>query len=629
MIASPRTSRLGLTGLLVASAGLFAGCNSGGSSASPFAPYSINGLVMDQATGVGLSGAAVSGGGKSTVTDSRGYFSLEGLAAGQVTLSVTQDGFAPAFATPRASEKPESTLVTMKKRGALQSLSPSANRTLSQSTEAGPYAVTFVAGSLDTTDSSLRVSITPVDPTKEAAVLPGSLVTASSTVLFPVTFAEFSILDSSGVRVQLKSGQSATVELPIPPRLRDQYPLGAKIHCYAFNAATGAWDDFVDGTVRSSTVDGATPVLAAAIKHFSWYGGAPEGNDCFDVAGRVVSAVDGKPLGNARVEATPGAYTYSDADGYFTVVASGDSTSFFAYQTGYDVDGSLTGTKGAKYIEFGEVQQQLQGLTKKPCSTTAGAGAAPPGGTLGGRDNPVVVKVGAIAREAYEVSAILSGGSGTSPGSIMVTIQGGVPGPDGKLTNPTETSGAKVTVSNGTASASLPELVPGTGMYMLAASSTFSIAKGHTYQLAIDADGNGSIDGTGSASVVGDLVFTVPVSAGTYPASGFTASWTDTGTSLGGAAYSAVYFLVIQSSSTASASYQFGSALTATPYDLTKGPGNPLSPGSYTASLTAYSGFASATGGSNLMQSKNITGPGLSGTALSVGTSIEVGFTLQ
>ena len=36
------------------------------------------------------------------------------------------------------------------------------------------------------------VSITPVDPTKEAKVLPGQLVTTSSSVLFPVTFAEFS-----------------------------------------------------------------------------------------------------------------------------------------------------------------------------------------------------------------------------------------------------------------------------------------------------------------------------------------------------------------------------------------------------------------------------------------------------
>jgi hypothetical protein len=625
MTALTRTPAFHLAGLL-ALAGLLDACSCGGTSG--LSPGSVNGLVMNAATGVGLTGAAVSGGGKSTTTDSRGYFSLEGLTSGPVTVSVTLAGFAPAYATPRASDKPESTLVTMKAQGTPQTYSPSATKTLSQSTEAGPYAVSFTGGSLDTTDSNLTVSITPVDPTKEASVLPGSFVTTSSQILFPVTFAEFSILDSSGNRVQLKSGQSATVELPIPVRLRSQYPLDAKIHCYAFNPATGAWDDFVDGTVRASSVDGATPVLAAAIKHFSWYGGAPQGNDCQDVVGRVVSAVDGTPLGNARVEATPGGYTYTDADGYFTVVAeSGSDTSFTAYQTGYDVDGSLTGMKGAKYIEFGEVQPALTGLTSKPCTTTAPAGAAPPAGTLGGRDNPVSIKVG-LAKLAYNATAILSAGSGGSNGSVLVTLQSGVPGSDGKLTSPGAASGAKITLSSGSSSTTLAEVFQGTGLYELATGDTFAISAGHTYQLAIDADGNGSIDGTGTASVVGDLAFTAPTEGGTYPASGFTTSWTDTGTALGGSAYSAVYYLAISGTSTGF--YQFSSALQATPYDVLRGPGNALPPGSYTASLVAFSGFFSGAGSNNIMQANNISGVGLTGTALSVGgAATDVNFTLQ
>jgi hypothetical protein len=416
--------------------------------------------------------------------------------------------------------------------------------------------------------------------------------------------------------------------LPIPTRLRSEYPLGAKIHCYAFNAATGAWDDFVDGEVRASSIDGATPVLAAAIKHFSWYGGAPEGNDCFEIVGRVVSAVDGSPLGNARVEATPGSYTYTDADGYFSVLGSGSSTSFFAYQTGYDVDGSLTGTPGAKYIEYGETQQMLQGLTPRDCNASSTGGGSSPAGTLGGgRDNPVVVKVGAITKEAYEVVAILSAGSGSGGGSLSVIIEGGVPGPDGELTNKTPTSGAKITVSDGTASAQVPEISPGSGYYMLATGGV-SIIKGHTYQLAIDVDGNGSIDGTGTASTVGDIAFAVPASGGTYSASNFTASWTDTGTTLGGAAYSAVYFLSITNTSSTAAFYQWTSTLQLAPYDMIQGPGHLLPPGSYTASIVSYSGFAGGSSGS-LNQSKNITGVGISGTAFSVGTQVEVSFTLQ
>ena len=101
--------------------------------------------------------------------------------------------------------------------------------------------------------------------------------------------------------MNLKASDSAQVELPIPPALRSTYPANSKIHCYAYDPATGKWEDFVEGTVQTSSVDGTSPVLAASIRHFSWYGGAPQGNNCVDVYVSVVSAVDGKPLGNARV----------------------------------------------------------------------------------------------------------------------------------------------------------------------------------------------------------------------------------------------------------------------------------------------------------------------------------------
>jgi hypothetical protein len=596
-------------------------------SASPLGPGSITGLVMDLGTGVGIPSAAVSAAGKSTTTDARGYFTLDGLASGPVTVTVTKTGFAPAYATPRASDKPESTRVAMKKQGTAQSYSPTAARTLSQTTEAGPYAVTFLANSLDSTDANLKVSITPVDPTKEASVLPGSLVTTSDSVLDPVTFAEFSILDSAGNRVQLKSGQSATVELPIPVKLRGTYPLDSKIHCYAFNPTTGAWDDFVDGTVRASSVDHTTPVLAAAIKHFSWYGGAPQGNDCYDVVGRVVSAVDGRPLGNARVESTPGATTYTDADGFFTVLSSGTTPNYFAYQTGFDIDGSLTGMPGAKYIEFGQVSEELNGLVRKPCSTSApAAGAAPPGTKGGSRNNPVTIKVGAIGQEAYQATAIVSGGTGSSPGSILVTLEAGLPGPDGTLGNTTPTGGAKITLRGASGSALLTELAAGT--YFFTAAGALTIEKGKAYQLELDVDGNGSVDGQGTVSVVGDLAFTVPAQGGSYLASTFTASWTDTGTTLGGPGYSALYQVQVSNAASTAAWFQLVSGLSAPAFNLFQSPPGPLPAGTYTANLTAFSGFASGPS-SSFTQSNNITGVGISGTALSAGTATSVTFTLR
>ena len=214
---------------------------------------------------------------------------------------------------------------------------------------------------------------------------------SNSSVLLPVTFAEFTLRDSTGKRLNLKSSASATVELPIPAALRSAYPLATKIHCYSYDATTGKWADFVDGTVQVSSVDGTSPVLAASIRHFSWYGGAPEGNDCVDVFVKVTSAVDGKPLANARVEATPGTVAYTDATGVASVRSAVGPTpsEFTAYQTGIDVDGSLTGTAGAKYIEFGRVDVELVGLVTKACSEPASGGQ--PSGT-GSSGSPIGIE---------------------------------------------------------------------------------------------------------------------------------------------------------------------------------------------------------------------------------------------
>ena len=322
---------------------------------------------------------------------------------------------------------------------------------------------------MDTTDTNLTVSITPLDPTKEQAALPGSLVSGGATpsLLVPVTFAEFTIRDSTGKRVNLLPSASAQVELPIPPALRSAYPLDTKIHCYAYDATTGKWEDFVEGTVKLSSVDGTSPVLAASVRHFSWYGGAPQGNNCVDVYVKVVSAVDGKPLGNARVEASPGTVAYTDADGNALVRSAIGNTpsTYVAYQTGYDVDGSLTGLKGAKYIEFGKVEEDLVGLVQKPC--TGDPGPTPgQSNVTGSQSTPLVLSIGRLTGLLYQATAILSAGESGTRGQVQVILEEGVPGPDGMIVDPMPAGGAKITVAEmGGTPVALTEIAAGTGFY--------------------------------------------------------------------------------------------------------------------------------------------------------------------
>jgi hypothetical protein len=597
------------------------GAKGGTGSSEPIVPAdepgTIYGIVTDIGTGAGVPGAEVTSGGQSATTDEHGAFELDGLAAGDVTVAIDASGYAPAFANATVGDMTESVLAKVKKQGEAQSYDADSEMTLSEKTDAGPYAVILEPNSLDTDDSDLTVSITPLDPTKEAEALPGSLVAGGdSSLLVPVTFAEFSILDSSGNRVNLKSSASAQVELPIPPALRADYPLDSKIHCYAYDPATGKWEDFVEGTVRLSSVDGMTPVLAASVRHFSWYGGAPEGNNCVDVYVKVVSAVDGTPLGNARVEASPGTSAYTDADGVALVrtAIGGTPSSYVAYQTGLDVDGSLTGMKGAKYIEFGKVEEDLVGLVQKPCT---GDPSPTPGqkGVPGAVDQPLEVQVGQLTGLLYEATAFLTADEGDSGGQVEVVLEQGVPGPDGTIEDPEPASGARIflsVVGSSDAPLELSELAAGTGVYSLLDSTM--ITPGKQYSLAIDGDGNGSIDGTGTAFALGDVEWTNPMDGDTVSASDFTASWSDTGSSVGGESYAPLYEAVLSGDSD-------GAIYLGTDRQfLVKSevyPDMDLAPGTYTGSITGFSGAFSATGS----VSNNITGQGVTGLFYSVSSS--------
>lgn len=594
------------------------GTGAKGGSSEPIVPAAepgtIYGIVTDIGTGAGVPGAEVTSGDQSATTDEHGAFELDGLAAGDVTVTIEASGYAPAFVNATVGDMTESVLAKVKKQGEAQSYEADAEMTLSEETDAGPYAVILEPNSLDTDDTDLTVSITPLDPTTEAEALPGSLVAGGdSSLLVPVTFAEFSILDSSGKRVNLKSSASAQVELPIPPALRSTYPLDSKIHCYAYDSATGKWEDFVEGTVRLSSVDGMTPVLAASVRHFSWYGGAPEGNNCADVYVKAVSAVDGTPLVNARVEASPGTSAYTDADGVALVrtAIGGTPSSYVAYQTGLDVDGSLTGTTAAKYIEFGKVEEELVGLVQKPCT---GAPSPTPGqtGVPGAIDQPLEVQVGRLTGLLYDARASLI------TGVVEVYLEQGVPGPDGELEVPEPTSGARIFLSEvGSSDPPLELFEIGIGTYMLLDETT----AGKQYLLAIDGDGNGSIDGTGTAFAMGQIEWTNPRDGDTVSASDFTASWSDTGSSIDG--YAPLYVVALSGDSDG-AFYK----VTDRQFLVKSGayPDMDLAPGTYTGSVTGFGGAFLAT---NFVTVNNITGQGVTGVFYSESVTDSITFTVE
>lgn len=609
----------------------------------------MSGFVTDLGTGAKLPGVTVQavGGGQTATTDETGAFTLSGLAEGKAKLSFVKSGYAPGYASAQTGDA-TGVLVTLKKEGKAQPYNPSTAQTLYQTTEAGPYAVIFQPGSLDTSDPNLKVSITPLDPTKESQALPGQLL-AGSIPLLPVTFAEFSILDSAGQRVNLKPSASAIVELPIPPDLRSAYKIGDKIHCYSYNPATGQWEDFVEGTVEVSSVDGSTPVLRASIRHFSWYGGAPEGTKCRD-AGVLVVDASGKPLEGARVVVQPGVNGTTNAKGVASVwIPEGTpNPKMYAYKESTNADGRIPELpRTAKVIDIGyfvieDFGAVFPGLVEKDCASISPSRAARGPSAQAGKgtpSDPFVIKLAPVGQAVYQVTAILLADNSSAAaasvhrsatgGSVLVTLEQGIPNPDGELEAPTPVDGAKISLSDPSGnSAGLTGVGQGSGSYYL--QGGLPLTPGTRYTLKIDADGNGSIDGSGSAYAVGNVAWKSPQNGSSLPSSGFTAQWTDSASSTPG--YSAVYYAFLGSSDPNSLDFDYyvGPGLQFTPHSNAQGATTttPLKPGSYDGVLWAFSGAYSPAGNNNFSVSDNITGVGLSGRFYSFSQARSVNFTL-
>ncbi len=598
--------------------GLLAACgsgDSGGGNNGSSAPNTVVGLVTDIGSGARLAGVTVRvvGSSQTTTTDSRGEFILQNLPPGLVKVDVEKAGYAPGHGLAESTSSAQAMLIALKKEGAEQSYNPTQARTLFQRTEAGPYAVIFSPNSLNTTDTNLRVVVTPLDPTKEDSALPGDLIAggASPTPLGAVTFAEFSILDSQNRRVNLKPGSSAIVELPIPPELRSRYNIGDKIHCYAYNPQTGRWEDFVEGTVERSSVDGTTPVLRASIRHFSWYGGAPavQDQECVDVEVRNRFG----PLAGAVVTARPGLRAVTNRLGQASItIEKGVPVNFTATKTYTDTfvdnNGNLIPKPGAKVIDIGKVyEDDLIGLdgrnysrTPGPCPGASGQSVRP------AATNPLPIPVAPAPEGFFRATALLQPG-----GVAFMQLEKGIPNADGDLEDAEPASGAKITISdNAGKTAILSELVP--GAYI---ANNFDVEPGKRYTLSIDADGNGSIDGSGSAFAVGTVAWSNLSHGGTYSAASLTATWDDSGSAQPG--YNALYqvsFQRIGGSGVSDMAFYLGSERSFQPRAQIDPP-TPLAPGTYTVMLSAFSGALS---GGDLDITDNITGIGMQGQIYSL-----------
>ena len=308
------------------------GCSSGGSSSGQSASNTgtITGIVINNSNGAAVPSAVVTVGTKTTTTDANGSYTLTGITAGaDKVVDVARAGFARgsriATVTNNATTRADLSLLPVAYTTAFD---PTTAQTLTAN-GAGTAQVALAPNTLVTASGAapagnVTANITPVDPTSNPQLMPGnfSAIVGTGAVATDGTIETFGAMevtfaDSTGAALNLVSGQTATIRIPVaagatsPP---------ASIPAYYYNATTGKWIE--EGTL---TLAGAAPDLyyTGDVSHFSyWNADMPLVTTC--ISGRVVNNANVAVAG-AHVVAPGSDYigtseAYTAANGTFTVL---------------------------------------------------------------------------------------------------------------------------------------------------------------------------------------------------------------------------------------------------------------------------------------------------------------------
>ena len=311
------------------------------------ATATISGEVSGSA---GLSGVAVTGGGKTTVTDGNGFFSLEVEVPddGRVVLNFSRTGRIPASRVVYVEEDGAyavSQTLRQPTASTTIDLSDEANDTLSVDNGTGTHKMTLenLRGALGET-GVVDVSTYYGDPTSDDGrdAFPGNFMAASpeeneepaegegDILLESVVFTDITVL-AGDEKVSELDGW-IKVEMRLPDELQDRYQAGEYIEWWSFDEERGIWiqehafpeghsereiqsDGYSHAVIFTHPDEGVLYARAYA-SHLSWWNvDVPVDQHavvCVDVVGD-----NQQPLRNVQVEArgvTFQSSTYGNTD---------------------------------------------------------------------------------------------------------------------------------------------------------------------------------------------------------------------------------------------------------------------------------------------------------------------------
>lgn len=355
-------------GLLAVGMLLMAAC-SGGDDGDGTAPTlgTLSGRVLASADAAALAGATVAVGTRNTRTAADGSFTLTDVPpAARAVVRISATGHVDALvATPVTAGRTQQLQARLLREAAAQSFDAAAAAVVT--TPGSTAQVQLPAASLVNAATgapavgTVTASVTPLDPARDPSTMPGDYSVSDTQRIESFGAIKVNLRDAAGNRLNLKSGSTATIRIPLSSRAATP---PASIPLYWFDEATGRWVE--DG---SATLAGTAPnrYYEGSVSHFTfWNADMPQ--DTIYVNGCVADAT-GKRLPDALVTSngidySGSAVDWTDAEGRFRVaIRKGGLASVWAE------DGNTSNT-----VVVGPSQVDI---TLPTCLVISGAAQAP------------------------------------------------------------------------------------------------------------------------------------------------------------------------------------------------------------------------------------------------------------
>lgn len=346
---------------------------SGSTSSTPVSTTGVAGKVLDDATGLGVSGVTVRVGTLSTTTAADGTFSLTGLtASSRVTVVFASSDYAEGVRIANVvADARTDVQARLVKVGASGTVPVTAGGTVTVTSSTAQ--VTLPANSVQRADGSIptgniTVNITHINPAVDTTLMPGDFLTSTGSGNVPIeSFGALNVVltDSTGAALNLRSGQTATIRIPLASR---NASVPSTIPLFYFNTGTGLWVQEGTATLVGS---GASAYYEGTVSHFTTWN-ADQTYNTIIVHGCMKNAA-GAVVANALVSSDGIDYSgtssvYTDASGNFSLPIRSNSVATIVGVSGGYLTNTVRNTASATDITLADclsLGQSGAGITMK------------------------------------------------------------------------------------------------------------------------------------------------------------------------------------------------------------------------------------------------------------------------